>query len=238
MIQAVILEDCPAHRDELLAQLAVWPKADQLEVRCAASAKELRGMLENAPVDIILSDIDLGMGESTGIRLVQELFPAESGTQVIYITGYPLRFCTEVYLTEHIYFLTKPLRRDELFAALDRAANNLSRRVERQIVIRSAGQIIPLSTVHIYYVESDKRLARLFTLHGTVESYITLAQLLPQLGPAFVQCHKSYLVNMAHVTRLEPDCLRMKNGSRVRISQAYRKKTRDTYMDYLARQLS
>ena len=53
-----------------------------------------------------------------------------SGTQVIYITGYPLQFCTMVYQTEHIYFLTKPLRQQELFDALDKAMAKLSERAE------------------------------------------------------------------------------------------------------------
>ena len=119
MVQAVILEDRSSHRDELLSRLAAWPRADRLELRCAATAEELRCLLQAAPADILLTDIDLGEGEGTGIQLVREMLSDGSGTQVIYITGYPLQFCTMVYQTEHIYFLTKPLRQQELFDALD-----------------------------------------------------------------------------------------------------------------------
>lgn len=233
MVQVVVLEDRPAHREELMGLLEQWPLADQLKIECAAAPDELRELVRRTPVDILLTDIDLGEGESSGIQLVQELFPAESGTQVIYMTGYPVRFCTEVYQTEHIYFLTKPLRREELYIALDRAVRNLSRREERRIAIQSGGRIIPLSTARIYYVESDRRLARLYTMQGTVESYISLARLLPQLGPAFVQCHKSFLINMAQVTQLESDSLLMKNGDRVPIGQAHRKEMREAYLSYL-----
>ena len=233
MVQVVVLEDRPAHREELMGLLEQWTLADQLEIECAAAPDELRELVRRTPVDILLTDIDLGEGESSGIQLVQELFPAESGTQVIYMTGYPVRFCTEVYQTEHIYFLTKPLRREELYIALDRAVRNLSRWEERRIAIQSGGRIIPLSTARIYYVESDRRLARLYTMQGTVESYISLARLLPQLGPAFVQCHKSFLINMAQVTQLESDSLLMKNGDRVPISQAHRKEMREAYLSYL-----
>lgn len=104
MVQVVVLEDRPAHREELMGLLEQWTLADQLEIECAAAPDELRELVRRTPVDILLTDIDLGEGESSGIQLVQELFPAESGTQVIYMTGYPVRFCTEVYQTEHIYF--------------------------------------------------------------------------------------------------------------------------------------
>ena len=237
MVQAVILEDRPLHRDQLLAQLAAWPQASRLAIRCAATAEELRLLLQAAPADILLTDIDLGAEKDTGIRLVQELLTEESGTQVIYITGYPLRFCTAVYQTEHIYFLTKPLQQEELFAALDRAAEKLSERENRTLAVRSNGRIVSLAAAHIYYVESDRRLARLHTVRGTLETYASLSQLLPQLGPAFVQCHKSFLVNMAQTAHLESGWLCLKDGSRVPVSQSYRKKTRDAYMDYLASRL-
>lgn len=237
MIRTVILEDRPAHRDELLEQLSAWPRADGLELRCAATAEELEDLLRGEPADLLLADIDLGEGKCTGIQLVQQLLSEESGTQVIYITGYPLQFCTTVYQTEHIYFLTKPLRQQELFDALDRAMEKLSRRMHRTIAVRSNGKILSLTTAQIHYVESDRRLARLYTDRETVETYLSLSQLLPQLGPAFVQCHKSFLVNMAQVSRLEPDWLHLKNGSRAPISQSYRKKTRDAYLDFLARRL-
>ena len=170
MIRTVILEDRPAHRDQLLEQLSAWPRADGLELRCAATAEELQDLLRAAPVDILFTDIDLGKGKSTGIQLVQELLSEESGTQVIYITGYPLQFCTTVYQTEHIYFLTKPLRQQELFDALDRAMEKLAKRIHRTVAIRTGGRILTLAAAQIHYVESDRRLARLHTAEGTVET--------------------------------------------------------------------
>ena len=79
MVQAVILEDRSSHRDELLSRLAAWPRADRLELRCAATAEELRCLLQAAPADILLADIDLGEGEGTGIQLVRELNTALQG---------------------------------------------------------------------------------------------------------------------------------------------------------------
>ena len=121
--------------------------------------------------------------------------------------------------------------------ALDKAMAKLSERASRTIAVRSNGRIISLSTAHIHYVESDRRLARLHTAHGTVETYMPLSQILPQLGMAFVQCHKSFLVNMAQVAQMDSDWMHLKNGSRTPVSQAYRKRTREAYMDYLARLL-
>ena len=79
MIRTVILEDRPAHRDQLLEQLSAWPRADGLELRCAATAEELQDLLRAAPVDILFTDIDLGKGKSTGIQLVREMLSDGSG---------------------------------------------------------------------------------------------------------------------------------------------------------------
>ena len=166
MIQTVILEDRPLHREEMLSMLGRWPQAESMAVHCAAGAEELRQLAARGQVDILLTDIDLGAEGPDGIALVEELFPPESGTQIIYFTGYPLRFCTRVYRTEHIYFLTKPLEQEPLFDALDRALERLARREERRVLVQSGGRVIPLFTGEILYVESDRRLARFYTDGG------------------------------------------------------------------------
>lgn len=62
MVQVVVLEDRPAHREELMGLLEQWTLADQLEIECAAAPDELRELVRRTPVDILLTDIDLGEG--------------------------------------------------------------------------------------------------------------------------------------------------------------------------------
>lgn len=237
MIQTVILEDRPLHREEMLSMLGRWPQAESMAVHCAAGAEELRQLAARGQVNILLTDIDLGAEGPDGIALVEELFPPESGTQIIYFTGYPLRFCTRVYRTEHIYFLTKPLEQEPLFDALDRALERLAHREERRVLVQNGGRVIPLFTGEILYVESDRRLARFYTDGGTVECYRSLSALLPQLGPGFVQCHKSFLVNMSRVRQMEPGGFRLRSGVLIPISQSHKKAARAAYLHYLAERL-
>ncbi len=57
----------------------------------------------------------------------------------------------------------------------------------------------------VEFVESERRKVRLHSVRGEcIETYATLGQMLDMLPECFVQCHKSYLVNMACIVELRP----------------------------------
>lgn len=111
-----ILEDEPDHAAALLEKMKAYPGSRAFAVRVFSSPQALREARQaGQEPDLLLTDIRLGEEESDGISLVASLFEG-SGVPVIYITGF-VEYCTKVYETDHVYFLTKPLRTDELFAA-------------------------------------------------------------------------------------------------------------------------
>ncbi len=236
MYQVWILEDRESHAQELLALLERCPRRARLQLQCLSSPEQLRCRMEGGEkADILLCDIDLG-GRDDGIRLVGERFPAGCGTQVIYVTGF-VEFCTRVYETEHIYFLTKPVKEAELFAAMEQAVLRLDALVLRTLTLRSGGRICRIPVSGIDYVESDRRKVCVYAGGERVESYKTLTQLKPLLGDGFVHCHKSFLVNMARVRQLEPDMLLLENGEKIPVSRKLKKQTKEQFLQYLAQQL-
>ena len=74
----------------------------------------------------------------TAVELVKRCFPEGCGTQVIYVTGF-IEYCTSVYRTEHVYFLTKPVSQSDLDDALDRAVVRLQAVGGRSIEVRFGG---------------------------------------------------------------------------------------------------
>ena len=85
----------------------------------------------------------------------------------------------------------------------------------------------------VAFVESNLRKVRVCLADGeSLETYATLAGLLKKLPPTFVQCHKSFLVNMDHIAELRPDCVVLQSGDTVPISQARRKATREAFLSY------
>ena len=60
----------------------------------------------------------------------------------------------------------------------------------------------------------------------------SLADYLPRLPPRFVQCHKSFCVNLDYVAALETSRLILDRDEPIPISQARRAATRQRFLDY------
>lgn len=192
------------------------------------------GVEDSKPdVDIVLMDIRFGGEDRTGIDAVAALFPSGCGTQVVYVTGYP-DFCTEVYRTDHIYFLTKPVAPADLSAALEKALLNIERSGNGPIGISVGNRFVRLLPRKILYVESDRRKVRIHMADATVlEAYLSLGALAGLLPASFAQCHKSFLVNMVYVSELQSDAVLLLSGELVPMSRARRRQMKELFALHL-----
>ena len=235
--QLIILEDQREHTSQLVSLLDDYPHQNSFALHCMSTAEELEDYLSDGNrADILLCDIQLGENQANGIQLVQRLFPPRCGTQVIYVTGY-VEYCTRVYETDHIYFLTKPVNRADLYAALDRGISLLNERFSRCITVQTGRRVLRLMPDSIRYIESDRRKVRIYTDAETVEAYSSLSSLLTLSQADFVHCHKSFLVNMARIAQLENDHFLLSSGERVPISSKRHKQTRESFLRYLSTKL-
>lgn len=228
------LEDNIEYQDVLRDMLAQYPSADSLDIDIISSVATLEALIASGDnIDVFLCDISLGDDKPTGIDLVRRHFPAGSSTQVIYISGY-IEYCTPVYETEHTYFLLKPIKQEDFNAALDKALKNLRGADFTPVAIQHGGAVTLLNPAEIEYIESDRRKVKLYTTTGEVhETYATLGQMISMLPDSFVQCHKSYIVNMTHISELRTANVLLRSGVEVPVSQRQRKAIRDLFYRYV-----
>ena len=185
------------------------------------------------PGDILLTDIRFGPGEPDGIELVRRHFPFGSRTQVIYVTG-DVEYCTSVYRTDHVYFLTKPVSQCDLHDALDKALARLETVSDFALGVRSGGVLLSLPVSQIVFVESDRRKIRIHTTDkGVVETYAALRSLRERLPRMFIQCHQSFLVNAEYVSEFREKSLLLRTGDVVPVSQKKRRTAREAFFTYL-----
>jgi DNA-binding LytR/AlgR family response regulator len=228
MHRLFIVEDNLDHAGILQDMVEAHPRARELRIDHASSPADLEALLADEPVDILVIDIDLGPNEPNGIEVVQRLFPAGSGTQVIYVTGY-VEFCVRAYRTDHVYFLAKPVAQSDFNDALDKALANLENLGSSALAVRCGGVVRLVLPSSISYIESDRRKVCIHAGGKDLETYATLSGLAEQLPDSFIQCHKSFLVNMDHIVEFRKDSLVLHSGEIVPISQKKRKATREAF---------
>lgn len=232
MATIVVFDDepsCLARIHQLIEQEA--PQDGARTILEAKNLNELKAILASGRhIDILVADITMPEGQPSGIDVVREMFPPASGTQIIYTSG-DLGQATEVYATQHLYFLLKPINANKLHEALERsyAALPLARPAMLRIKCGHKDRLVNSSLIR--YLESNLRKV---SVHCGDTTYITYARLddLQQRLPAhFSRCHRSYLVNLAYVSSLEESEVRLHDGTVIPVS---RRRSRTTQRDLLA----
>lgn len=107
MLKLAICEDNPVHAQRIshmAEQLITVP----FTCRIFSSGSELRSACQKEPhsFDIICMDISLEKDTATGIHFAQEINFLNPYAQIIYISQY-LEYASDVYETEHVYFIHK-----------------------------------------------------------------------------------------------------------------------------------
>lgn len=234
MYSVYICDDDPAFTSFLAEQVrAVFPSGCQIET--FYTAQDFSAAVSAKVPDIALLDIKIG--PDNGISLAKQLFPASSNTQVIYITGYA-EYCTDVYETEHIYFLLKPLKIPELQRSLSKAVERL-RRAPVSLVVQNSSTTCKLPLSKIHYIESHTRKLYIFTAEQRYEMTGKLSSLPESVQRQMVHCHKSFLVNPQYIQAVvTPDGsfnkhFRLFSGQTIPISQSRWRTSRQEFLALL-----
>lgn len=233
MYQVVLVEDDATQAEILRRMVGRSPRGGEVVVEHISDAASLEARLaEGSPVDILMMDIELGSEDANGIDLVKRHVPAGSGTQVIYVTGF-VEYCTSVYRTEHVYFLAKPVAQDDLDDALDRAFARLAARASKPLSIRFGGKVVLVAPEQISYIESDRRKVHIHVGAEDIETYASLSDIAAELPASFIQCHKSFLVNMDCIRELKGDSVMLASNQAVPVSQKRRKLVREAIFAHI-----
>lgn len=257
MYRVLIVEDNADQADAIAKLLDQHERRAELAVTRLASGKELESYMaggRRASPDILLMDIVLddrgASGDrpgaegaptahatsspvpANGIDLVRRYFPEGCGTQVIYITGF-IEYCTKVYQTEHVYFLTKPVGQGDFDAAIDKALANCAHRPARLLEVQVGGAIKALPLGKISHIESDRRKVCIHANGEVVETYASLSSLCERLPATFIRCHKGFVVNMDCIDELQATDIRLLSGELVPLSQRKRAAVREAFLAHL-----
>ncbi|WP_286183017.1 LytTR family DNA-binding domain-containing protein [Bacillus sp. ISL-55] len=206
-IKMIIADDDSSSR--LLLEHMIKVFSDFEIIGEATNGEELHQQAIELKPDLVLVDINMpGLTGLEAVKLCKETMPS---LQVIFTTGYE-EFAVEAFNMSAVDYLVKPIDRTRLFIALDKAkkAIQLERTLSQKskhynkLSIKSNNSFLYIHIDEILYIEKEGRKTILHTKddrHETTESLADLERLLPDY---FYKTHRSYLVNLSRITRIEP----------------------------------
>ena len=233
----VVFDDDAKQAQNLLEQVTSLPQSQAYVAEAITDILELRSRLSACTVDILLMDIRIEGNPIDGIEAVRRFSPPHSPVQTIFVTGFDT-YHSSAYRAKPVWFLMKPVKQEELEEAVDAALANLEDRADRTFLVRTATSERAISPVALRYVESNKRTLSFHMGDKTINSTGKLSDVMGQLPGYFVQCHKSFAVNMGFVEELGKTEIVLTTGERVPVSQRRYAEVRSAFLAFVGRVLA
>ncbi|MDR2569490.1 MAG: LytTR family DNA-binding domain-containing protein [Oscillospiraceae bacterium] len=185
--------------------------------------------------DVILMDIEWGLQEN-GIDFAEKIYIISSQIKFIFITGFPTQYSQLIFLGKINLcgFLAKPIDQKLLIEILRKAKDELEKANEKMLTVSFNGLITTFAPHYIFYIESKGHTATIYTTEGEQRCYERLEALKKRLPECFIYSHKSYLVNMNQIKRIERDKLILINDMIIPISKARYTELKKNYFRYIS----
>ena len=228
-MKIAICDDDPKDLGEIQAVLAQYDTASAHTILSYSKASDLFLASQSTPFDIAILDIE--MESPNGYEVAQKLAEQKHPPLIIFLTnssayavrGYGIAF----------RYLTKPIVKDHLYSALDRAICEIK---ANRFMFTAEGQshIIPMKD--IYYFEVFNHHTVMHTVDSSFTFRSSLREITEQLPSGyFGSPHKSYLVNLMHIESTMSGDLQLTNGAVIPVSRRRQTEFQKQLYHYLGR---
>ncbi|UTA47779.1 LytTR family DNA-binding domain-containing protein [Simiduia sp. 21SJ11W-1] len=202
--------------DEPLARARLRRLAEQLEgvevVAEAADGEAALAAIEAHDPAVVL--LDVRMPGEDGIATAKHIAQLDHAPAIIFCTAYD-QYALDAFGTEAVGYLLKPVQREDLKAALDKAAklNRLQLDALRDMQAAPAGrqhisaktrrgvELIPLSEVRFFL--ADQKYVTVHHVGGETLIDDTLKDLESEFQGRFIRVHRNSLVSLEHILAME-----------------------------------
>lgn len=238
-LRAVIADDEPLARERVRELLA--ERTDVVLAGEARDGEEALRLIEQSAPDLLLLDVQ--MPGLDGFEVLAELDPAQMPT-VVFLTAFD-EYAVRAFEVQALDYLVKPFHRARFHEAIDRAVarrdppRDVALRMQAlrgplmRFVVRGTGGIYFVRPADVLWIESSGNYIRLHTASGEHTVRTPIRELEERLDPAmFVRVHRSAIVNLDFIKKLEPYfhgefVITLKDGSQLTSSRSYSGRLRE-----------
>ena len=213
-----LCEDNATHSKLIRQMLFKWGKKHgvHLDVSTFPNAESFLFQLPNeTPFDLLLLDIQ--MGQMNGMELAKTLRGQKNEVPIIFLTAL-MDYVFEGYDVGAVHYLLKPIREQSFWDCLDAATKKMENSPVAMLIVDKR----KFRQNDILYAESDSHYVNIHLLDETVTTKMNFRDFTNLLEQKmFMQCHRSYIVNLAAVERLSRNEIQLDNGERIPLSRTY-----------------
>jgi two-component system, LytTR family, response regulator len=214
MIKAIIIDDEPLARSIIKEYLQRHPQIELVQ-ECNDGFEGIKAIMQHHP-DLIFLDIQ--MPKINGFEMLELV---EQPPAVIFTTAFD-EYAIKAFENHAIDYLLKPFNQERFDKAINRWRDKKTTNTEEttrplletaskqpnqnhRIVVKTGSKIKIIPVDDILYLEAADDYVKIHTKEGAFLKNKTMAHFESTLDPqVFVRTHRSYIVHVQRITRIEP----------------------------------
>lgn len=221
-MRIAVIEDNDIQLKQTLEWVAAWQRDKDVTgtVRGFRSSDNFLFASEDETFDLLL--VDIQMEGTTGIELARKLRASGVETLLAFLTA-DREFVFDGYKVDALDYLLKPITEQDVRNLLEKASKELGRQKPVWIV-ETDGELVEVRVDYVSHIEARNHQTVLSTRQGTYTTWETLAHWRESIkntgfSDHFISPHRSFMINLAWVRRLDRRTIRMANGEEIPIAR-------------------
>lgn len=185
------------------------------------------------PFDLLILDIQ--MGKMNGMELAKHIRAMDKDILIIFITGLK-DYVFEGYEVGALRYLLKPVKEEQFMGLMDEAFSRIHQDNKRWYIFTYNGEKIKLNFDDIIYIEALGHYIDLVSTNQRYNLKGSIGQISKELrGDDFLSTHRSYIINLKHVERINKSDCQMSNGTSIPVSRGNYQDLNKAFINYYKR---
>ncbi len=201
-------------------------------VECFQSSTEILRRLTESTEDIVAVLMDIELDNENGIIVAEQINILYPEIKIIFLTAYSLKYCEEIFLAgkklSPFALVDKTNLSTNLKRALDKLKDILKEDDEKnKVVLASKSETLIVNAKQTLYLTSNAHFLIISGTFGRKSINRKLSEALALFPDYFVQCHKSYAVNIYHIVSYNFKQIELDNGDIIPVSRKFSQSMRN-----------
>lgn len=206
VIRTIVVDDEKLNREELIYLLEAYPSIQVIGEANSGEACIMEAMKKKP--DLVFLDVE--MPGVNGMETAESLMELKKPPLLVFATAYP-QFAVQAFRFEAVDYLLKPYDENQLTQTITRIEKILFGEAKKEqetankLGIENEDGVVYLEPNDILYIHCEDKQVKIMTVSKTFFTKKTLKDLESKLIPfGFFRVHKSYLINLNHVSQITP----------------------------------
>ena len=224
-IRCMIIDDEPLALKKLKRHILKYPFLELVSsCHCVEMASRF---IESNDVDLIY--VDINMPDANGLDFIRSL---TKPPMVVFVTAYP-EYAVESYKVNALDYLLKPYGGEDFNRTAEKAyrhwmllqshASGVGTGEENVLYLKCDHRFIRVECDDIRFIEGQSEYLKIHLVsEDAFLTHMTFKQISDNLPSNFIHIHRSYLVNMKHVTTAERTFVLLNDGTCLPVSDSKR----------------